>query len=67
MHGDHLPRRLENPARIAALKIMGQPAPLFSHFRRWQTIKRAGLRRSFRAFSDTKRRILAGANREPLL
>jgi coenzyme F420 hydrogenase subunit beta len=67
MHGDHLPRKLENPLRIAALKVMGEPAPLFSRFRRWRMIKRAGLRRSFRAFSDTKRRILAGANREPLL
>ena len=27
MHGDHLPRKLGYPARIAALKIMGEPAP----------------------------------------
>jgi coenzyme F420 hydrogenase subunit beta len=67
MHGDHLPRRLENPARIAALRIMGEPAPRFSRFRRWRMIWRAGLRRSFRAFLGTRRRILAGANREPLL
>jgi coenzyme F420 hydrogenase subunit beta len=67
MHGDHLPRKLENPARIAALRVMGEPAPLFSHFRSWRMIWRAGLLRSFRAFSATKRRILAGANREPLL
>jgi len=67
MHGDHLPRKLENPARIAALRIMGEPAPIFSRFRRWRMIWRAGLRRSLRAFSGTRRRILAGANREPLL
>ena len=67
MHGDHLPRKLENPARIAALKVMGEPAPVFSRLRRWQMIRRAGLGRSFRAFLGTKRRILAGANREPLL
>ncbi len=66
MHGDHLPRKLENPARIAALKVAGAPAPRFSDFRRWRMIWRAGLWRSFRAFSDTKRRILAGAHREPL-
>jgi coenzyme F420 hydrogenase subunit beta len=66
MHGDHLPRKLENPARIAALRIMGEPAPFFSRFRRWQMIWRAGFRRSFRAFLGTKRRIRAGANREPL-
>jgi coenzyme F420 hydrogenase subunit beta len=67
MHGDHLPRKLENPARIAALRVMGEPAPHFSRFRRWRMIRRAGLRRSFHAFSGTKRRILAGANREPPL
>jgi coenzyme F420 hydrogenase subunit beta len=67
MHGDHLPRKLENPARIAALKVAGAPAPRFSGFRPWRMIWRAGLWRSFRAFSSTKRRILAGAHREPLL
>ena len=66
MHGDHLPRKLESPARVAALRIMGEPAPLFAGFRRWQMFRRAGLRRNFRAFLGTKRRILAGANREPL-
>jgi len=67
MHGDHLPRKLENPARVAALWVMGEPVPLFSKFRRWRMFRRAGLRRSVRAFLGTKRRILAGANREPLL
>jgi hypothetical protein len=66
MHGDHLPRKLENPARIAALKIAGVPTPRFEGFRRWRMIWRAGLGRSFRAFLGTKRRIRAGANREPL-
>jgi coenzyme F420 hydrogenase subunit beta len=67
MHGDHLPRKLEYPARVAALRVMGEPAPLFSRLRRWRMVTRAGLRRNFRAFLGTKRRILAGANREPLL
>jgi len=67
MHGDHLPRKLEYPARVAALRIMGEPAPRFSRLRRWRMIARAGLRRNLRAFFATKRRILAGANREPLL
>jgi coenzyme F420 hydrogenase subunit beta len=66
MHGDHLPRKLEHPARLAALRFMGEPVPRFSRFRRWRMIWRAGLTRSFRAFSGTRRRILAGANREPL-
>jgi coenzyme F420 hydrogenase subunit beta len=66
MHGDHLPRKLENPARVAALRVMGEPAPTFSRFRPWRMIGRAGLWRSFRALLETKRRILVGANREPL-
>ncbi len=66
MHGDHLPRKLESPARVAALGVMGEPAPLFSRSRRWQMFKRAGFRRSLRAFLGTRRRVLAGANREPL-
>jgi coenzyme F420 hydrogenase subunit beta len=66
MHGDHLPRKLENPARVAALRVMGEPTPFFSRFRPWRMIGRAGLRRSFRALMETKRRILVGANREPL-
>jgi coenzyme F420 hydrogenase subunit beta len=66
MHGDHLPRKLGNPARIAALKIAGEPTPSFSRFRRWRMIWRAGLWRSLHAFLGTRRRILAGANREPL-
>ncbi len=66
MHGDHLPRKLESPARVAALRVLGEPVPLFSRLRRWRMFRRAGLRRSFRAFFGTKRRILAGANREPL-
>jgi len=67
MHGDHLPRKLENPLRVAALRVMGEPAPMFLRFRSWRMIGRAGLRRSFRAFKETKRRIVAGANREPLV
>ena len=66
MHGDHLPRKLESPARVAALRVMGEPAPLFSRFRRWQMFRRAGFRRCLRAFLGTRRRVLAGANREPL-
>jgi coenzyme F420 hydrogenase subunit beta len=66
MHGDHLPRKLENPARIAALRFAGAPTPRFAGFRPWRMIWAAGLARSFRAFSATKRRIRAGAHREPL-
>jgi len=66
MHGDHLPRKLGNPARMAALKIAGAPAPRFEGFRAWRMIWRAGFGRSFRTFLGTMRRVRAGAHREPL-
>jgi len=66
MHGDHLPRKLGNPARIAALKLAGAPTPRFAGFRRWRMVWRAGVGHSFRAFLGTRRRIRAGAHREPL-
>lgn len=66
MHADHLPRKLENPARIAGLRLAGAPAPRFAGFRRWRMVRAAGLRRSFRALLGARRRIRAGAHREPL-
>jgi coenzyme F420 hydrogenase subunit beta len=66
MHGDHLPRKLGNRARIAALAIAGAPTPRFEGFRPWRMTWRAGFVRSLRAFLGTLRRIRAGAHREPL-
>jgi coenzyme F420 hydrogenase subunit beta len=66
MHADHLPRKLENPARIAALACAGVPPPRFAGFRSGRMIWRAGLSRSVRAFLGTLRRIRAGAHLEPL-
>ncbi len=66
MHGDHLPRKLEYPARMAALGFAGVVTPRFENLRRWRMIWRAGLGRSFRAFLGTRRRIRAEAHREPI-
>ncbi len=66
MHGDHLPRKLENPARIASLRLAGVTTPRFRGFRPWRMLWRTGLARSVRAFFATRRRIRAGAHREPL-
>ncbi|HEY5658178.1 MAG TPA: Coenzyme F420 hydrogenase/dehydrogenase, beta subunit C-terminal domain [Myxococcota bacterium] len=66
MHADHLPRKLSHPARVAALRCLGQPAPRFERFRRGRMLLRAGLARSLRAFAGTLRRVRAGAHREPL-
>lgn len=64
MHGDHLDRKLGSPARLAGLRLAGEPVPRITGFRRWTTLRRAGLRASWRAFVGAFRRARAGANRE---
>lgn len=66
MHGDHFPRKLENTARLAAIKLAGHPAPRFTNFRFWGSLRKAGLARLIRGFLGTWRRVRAGANQEPL-
>jgi coenzyme F420 hydrogenase subunit beta len=66
MHADHLPRKLSHPARVAALRLLGEPAPRFEGFRSWRMLLRAGLYRSLHAFAGCLRRVRAGAHREPL-
>jgi len=67
MHADHFPRKLENLARIAAMRLAGEPAPEFRNFRFWWTLFHAGMLRQLRAFAGTWRRVRRGANREPLI
>ncbi len=64
MHGDHLDRKLGHPARLAGLRLAGEPVPRVTGFRRWETLRRAGWRASWRAFAGAFRRARAGANRE---
>jgi coenzyme F420 hydrogenase subunit beta len=66
MHADQLPRKLSHPARVAALRSLGEPAPRFDNFRRWRMLLRAGPYRSLHAFAGALRRIRAGSHREPL-
>jgi coenzyme F420 hydrogenase subunit beta len=66
MHNDHFPRKLENPARIAAMRLAGEPVPDFRNFRFWWTVLHAGVLRQLRGFAGTWRRIRRGANREPI-
>ena len=66
MHGDHIPRKVGNPARIAALRLAGEPAPEFRNFRLWWTLLHAGVRRQIVAFFGTWKRVRRGAHKEPL-
>ena len=66
MHPDHFPRKLENGARLAAIKLAGYPVPRFTNFRRWGSLFKMGLPQLIRGFFGTLRRVRAGANQEPL-
>ncbi|MDP9399860.1 MAG: Coenzyme F420 hydrogenase/dehydrogenase, beta subunit C-terminal domain [Actinomycetota bacterium] len=65
LHADHLPRKLEHPARRAALLLTGQPRPYVRRYRTLRTLRLAGARRTLRALAGTVRRVRRGANREP--
>lgn len=66
MHADHISRKLENPMRLAAIKVAGEPMPRYNNFRPWRTILMAGFFRNLQGFIGAWRRLRAGANREPL-
>lgn len=66
-HADHIPRKLEYPARLGAvLRQGGGPAPRFRGFREARMAALAGEERSRRAAQGTRRRLARGAHREPL-
>ena len=66
MHGDHHPRKLENPARVLGMGLAGEPRPQFRNFRLGWTLLHAGLLRQIRALLGTWRRVRQGRNREPV-
>ena len=65
MHRDHLPRKIENPARLRGLSLEGEPVPDFADFRADQMVLMAGPERDARACEATRKRIREGRNREP--
>jgi coenzyme F420 hydrogenase subunit beta len=64
MHGDHLDRKLGQPARNLGLRLAGEPILRVRGFRPLSMIWRAGVLGNWRAFWGALRRALAGANRE---
>ena len=66
MHADHISRKLENPMRLAAIKVAGEPMPRYNNFRPWRTVLMAGFFRNLQGFIGAYRRLRAGDNREPL-
>lgn len=67
MHGDHTRRKVSHPARALALFFLGQPNLRARRYRAWRTVRLAGLAGNWTAFWGMVRRILEGANREPLV
>lgn len=66
MHYDHLSRKFEYPARSLAMKLSGCPAPKVRNFRFWWTVLHAGLTTNVKAFWETRKRVIAGYNREAI-
>ena len=65
-HADHVARKVENPARVRAIEMAGEPAPIFTRFRGERMVELAGVERDRKAEEGTRRRIRDHANREPL-
>jgi coenzyme F420 hydrogenase subunit beta len=65
-HADHVTRKIENPARVRALGMEGEPEPSFARFRADRMVELAGPDRDRAAEEGARRRIRKGANREPL-
>jgi coenzyme F420 hydrogenase subunit beta len=64
MHGDHLDRKLGQPARNLGLKCAGEPSLRVKKYRPVATVLRAGIKGNWQAFWGALRRARAGANRE---
>lgn len=65
-HADHVARKIENPARVQALGIEGEPQPEFQQFRSDKMIAIAGKDRHEAAIKGARDRIQNLAHREPL-
>ena len=66
MHSDHKPRKLEGPARRAALKLMGEPFPRYRRFRSWRMVRMNGFWGNLEALLGGLRRVREGRHLEPL-
>jgi len=65
-HVDHVARKIENPARVRALGLEGEPEPVYARFRADRMVALAGPERDAAAEEGSRRRIRQGGNLEPL-
>ena len=65
-HADHVTRKIENPARVRALGMEGQPMPAFANYRSERMVALAGPDIDRRAQEGAQTRIRKAANLEPL-
>jgi coenzyme F420 hydrogenase subunit beta len=65
-HDDHVGRKIENPARVQALSLEGEPEPKFLRFRREELNAIAGKDRYAATLAGARRRIREGSHREPV-
>jgi coenzyme F420 hydrogenase subunit beta len=66
MHDDHFPRKIETPSRIEALIEEQQPATVFTNYRSREMTALLGPENTIRTKQETKHRIKAGRNIEPV-
>ena len=48
-HADHVTRKIENPARVRALGLEGEPEPVYGNFRTERMVALAGPQRDAQA------------------
>jgi coenzyme F420 hydrogenase subunit beta len=65
-HADHVTRKIENPARVRALGVEGQPMPDFRNYRSERMVALAGPERDAAAEQAARERIRRAAHLEPL-
>ncbi|MBS0222361.1 MAG: Coenzyme F420 hydrogenase/dehydrogenase, beta subunit C-terminal domain [Proteobacteria bacterium] len=66
MHGDHVRRKLGQPARNLGLRLMGQPYLRVTHYRSFAKVLAAGIKANLEALVGTIQRVRINAQREPL-
>ena len=65
-HVDHVARKIENPARVRALGLEGEPEPVFRGYRSDRMVELAGPDADRRAEEGARVRIRKAAHLEPL-
>lgn len=67
LHADHIPRKIENPARGHGIELERASKPDFKYFRADEMVALAGAERHENAIQRTRKRTQNNAHKEPLV